>query len=1119
MKKIFTILCLACAVGAQVLRADDLAGVYSGTITIDGTAYTNETIYLLPGTETNTVTCVVGDMVRVNVPESAIELSAQRTDKNYDFVNGGFEGSWSSNEPTGWHSFVSATGSFASLVNGNTGQFTQSTDTRPGSAGSHSARLQSKSVLGVKANGNCTNGRINAGSMSADKASENYNFSDPSNSGYNTPFVGNPDSLVFWAKYIPADQNPSGSSNKARAHAVITTNARYQDPEASDYSSVKIADAEINYTATGSMGWQRLSVPFRYYAVSPDQAAYMLMTFTTNATQGGGTTSSNNVDNIYLDDVEMVYNYHLTSLTVEGTAVSFNNGQASVELPFSEDYAWVAATNAKAARTFIGYDEEQFRVYVYVAAHNYAQTKHYEVYQIQMKPGAKPAAHYDYEASTCAGVPYSDENFSGLTESGVYHDTISIGEDKDSIVSLTLTMLPTYLIDEEMHIMMQDTVWHGQEIKGLAEAEEPYLYYDSLQTLAGCDSIYRLSVYVSSIPRTYGLFEAKLCEGDSVAFDSIYYYESFEGDILLEEKNIYGGDSIVHLSIRVLPNYTDEEYLTMIEGDDRTWESISLRTMPAGTMTLRVHYFSVEDCDSTRLLHLTVLPTSKPYAGEAVEMDEVYGRFDGLLTIGEERLDDKSVFVLPGTKDSTITFVLPDFSFNGGQLGHVVLPNIPMNGVGQLNLEHRTFYLDTIRERASITLLNGWKAEGKTYYSVLSPTQAQMVLYIETPSLPEAIIVRFQGDAVRDHNYSVINGGFEGAWSNNEPAGWHSFGSAGGEMADFVNQNTHLFVPAYEARPDSKGTQSALISSTVLLNVNVNGNCTNGQIHVGSITADNAAGNYNFSDPENEGFTTPFHGRPDSIVFWAKYLPADRNVSNEVNKARMSTFITTADRYQDPEGEKDFSEVKIGAAAINYAATPELGWQRIAVPFTYEAGSHSAEPAYILTTFTTNYQPGGGSSYNAGDKHNKQYVLDSVYVDDVEVVFNKQLRAFYQNDEALAFENHVALSGDTYCDDCDRYTALTDGVSAKSFIAFDPDSRCIYVYVIADDYAQSKAYNIYRIEFSDSQTEDLIPISGTEGTEEVYERCSAFRKELRNGRIVIVRENKEVYDVLGRKIQ
>lgn len=234
MKKIGTILTMLCAVVAQALGAGTEPGVYNGTLTVNGTAYTSEMIFLLPGTEPNTMTCVAGDQVWVNIPQSSFILSAQPTDKNYDFINGGFEGNWSNNEPTGWHSFGTATGSLAYFVNGNTDQFTQSAETRPGSTGSHSARLQSNTVLGTKANGNCTNGQINAGATSATDGSKNYNFSDPSNSGYNTAFAGQPDSLVFWAKYIPADGNPSNASNKARAHAVITTNARYQDPESSD---------------------------------------------------------------------------------------------------------------------------------------------------------------------------------------------------------------------------------------------------------------------------------------------------------------------------------------------------------------------------------------------------------------------------------------------------------------------------------------------------------------------------------------------------------------------------------------------------------------------------------------------------------------------------------------------------------------------------------------------------------------------------------------------------------------------------------------------------------------------------------------------------------------------
>ena len=85
----------------------------------------------------------------------------------------------------------------------------------------------------------------------------------------------------------------------------------------------------------------------------------------------------------------------------------------------------------------------------------------------------------------------------------------------------------------------------------------------------------------------------------------------------------------------------------------------------------------------------------------------------------------------------------------------------------------------------------------------------------------------------------------------------------------FVKEKTFQFVPSMDIRPGSNGQQSALLSSSMLLGVAANGNCTNGQINAGSSTAQEASKNYNFSDPMNEGFNTPFHGRPDSIIFWS----------------------------------------------------------------------------------------------------------------------------------------------------------------------------------------------------------------------------------------------------------
>jgi hypothetical protein len=299
----------------------------------------------------------------------------------------------------------------------------------------------------------------------------------------------------------------------------------------------------------------------------------------------------------------------------------------------------------------------------------------------------------------------------------------------------------------------------------------------------------------------------------------------------------------------------------------------------------------------------------------------------------------------------------------------------------------------------------------------------------------------------------------------------------------------------------------------MLFGVKANGNCTNGQINAGSMTADSPADNYNFSDPANNGFNTAFQGRPDSIVFWAKYQPADLDPTNEVNKARMSTIITTNARYQDPEAD-DYSAVKIGEAVVNYAATSSMGWQRIAVPFQYTG--INGEPAYILTTFTTNQVPGGGSSYTTGGSFSKKNVLDTVYLDDIELIYNKALTSFAMDANELQFSNNIASHQGNYCDDCAKFSAESQGQTAQTFIAFDHAHKCIHVYVIADDFAQSGEYNLYRVTFFDSQTDDLEPI--TEGIEELFLRTDNAKKVLMDGQLFI-RHGNNWYNAAGIRVK
>ena len=65
--------------------------------------------------------------IEAGLPEAipVVFVGNKVTNRNYALNNGEFEGSWSNGEPSGWHSFNTATGGLASFVKG-TSQFSQS---------------------------------------------------------------------------------------------------------------------------------------------------------------------------------------------------------------------------------------------------------------------------------------------------------------------------------------------------------------------------------------------------------------------------------------------------------------------------------------------------------------------------------------------------------------------------------------------------------------------------------------------------------------------------------------------------------------------------------------------------------------------------------------------------------------------------------------------------------------------------------------------------------------------------------------------------------------------------------------------------------------------------------
>lgn len=501
----------------------------------------------------------------------------------------------------------------------------------------------------------------------------------------------------------------------------------------------------------------------------------------------------------------------------------------------------------------------------------------------------------------------------------------------------------------------------------------------------------------------------------------------------------------------------------------------------------------------------------------AVSVMDVCGQYEGDLLLGmEEKYPESQVYLFPGVTDSTLTFVLPDFKFNGVSLGNIVLPNITMTEDGRFTIEETTLYLVLLKLRATINILESYTDTlGNTYTSRATENHAGIVLEIAEPkTLPEPIIVKFSGEAVRSNNYALPNGGFEGAWTNNEPAGWHSFNTATGPLANLIRSTTQ-FVPSNEVRPGSNGKNSAVIASRSLFGVNANGNCTNGQIYAGAMKATDATANYNFSDPDS-AFNTPFQGHPDSIVLWAKYIPGDRNAADDANQARLCAVITTNARYHDPELNNDSikqADFRMGAAILNYSATADLGWQRLAVPFVYDPANLDKEPAYILTTFTTNKIPGGGTGTKAHP--------DSVFIDDVELVYNNRISLLARGEETIDWDGESYKIEDTYCDSCGIFNALTTGISTQAFYAFDAIHKCVFVYVVADDYAQSGKYNLYRVDFTntDAKGTSLDPkVPDPQGIHEVATREARFEKALINGQLYL-RRGDVWYNVSGVRVK
>lgn len=305
------------------------------------------------------------------------------------------------------------------------------------------------------------------------------------------------------------------------------------------------------------------------------------------------------------------------------------------------------------------------------------------------------------------------------------------------------------------------------------------------------------------------------------------------------------------------------------------------------------------------------------------------------------------------------------------------------------------------------------------------------------------------GTATAQGIYQFADPGFEQyTASGQEPGnGWNSFNSAEGSVSGLGKR----FSPMPQSvTPGANGSSRAVqIFSKNAVLAKANGNLTTGMINMGSTTPADAA-NYNFTKREDAAHRLEFAGRPDSVVFYAKFQSGG-------SPNGRGQFILHDDGcdYRDPEID-DQRGSRIGIATALIPASGD--WVRYAAAFSYDKAQTATQ--YLLASFTTNPTPGGSQN-------------DYLTIDDIRFVYCHELTALSYDGQSLdltaaATANGVSMDGTAYS--ADKLTYTVKGAGATVETTFDEAAGKLRLTVQGNDFSVNP----------DSRTEYVITFgSGT----------------------------------------
>ena len=328
-------------------------------------------------------------------------------------------------------------------------------------------------------------------------------------------------------------------------------------------------------------------------------------------------------------------------------------------------------------------------------------------------------------------------------------------------------------------------------------------------------------------------------------------------------------------------------------------------------------------------------------------------------------------------------------------------------------------------------------------------------------------VIKVTFENVGNH-FQMPNSDFE-TWSdkNKAPRQWHGFESVKGGLAGTAKDNNKLQSSSLK-RPGSLGTKSAVVTSSRVWGVLANGTMTNGILNAGAMSADNP-GNHSETDlssaskdANGDPFSTPIYAKPDAVKFWMRFTQAQK--VKDYPYASFNAVVTDGTYYQDPE-DKTYHN-KVAVAAPNLENMRAGDWRQVTCDFDYaKYASNKVDAKAILVTFSTNATPGKGSIKEEGKYVKKTVAADSVFIDDLELVYNAGIKSISFKGQALDLTTiqttGIELAADEAVSAAD-FEVVKEGEDAKvtKLVEATADGYVAVITAVSADLKTQVAYEI-----------------------------------------------------------